>query len=390
MSGHETWRLPCNRHSRRAARPSRFSELQHHRLAAARLQEAEVAAAAQPDALRHQQPGAVPLQLPEHTRGDCEAAPDAVVALAPEGTTPAEAASENRPDERQRTADQNTADAVPAADMRHSDTRAEPLRSVSDSLTKVLQVASFEASPLGTDRVDTSQQPQQERPAHTAETPSDAWDRKRRRLSRRYSRAAKQWRKLTSRQPQQQPGAQPAPTFRTAPLAGLPADQSATVGPPSSQQAASQAADRTQLAASQPSVLPSHDDSRGQTHTSTAAQPPQQQLAQDTSSANPAQPHATAAASSRQGAEAPAGWGVPQHAAVSADDQTHDAAAEEAAATAARQHHALQRAEELRVTDTLQPPPPVHESLSRTSSGRIKVTITSNPNHKACSTPRTQ
>jgi hypothetical protein len=354
-----------------------------------------VAAAAQPDALRHQQPGAVPLQPPDHTRGDCEAAPDAVVALAPEGTMLAEAASKNRPDEQQRTADQNTAeealdtsaaaDAVPAAGLQHSDKAAEPLRSVPDSLTKVLQGASFEASPLGTDRVDASQQPQQERPAQTIETPSDAWDRKRRRLSRRYSRAAKQWRKLTSRQPQQQPGAQPAPTFRTAPLAGIPADQSATAGPPSSQQAA----DRTQPAAGQPSVMPSHAESQRQVHTSTAAsQPPQQQLAQDASGVEPAQPRATAAAISRQGAEAPAGWGVPQHAALPAGNQTHDAAAE-AAATAARQHHALQRAEELRVTDTLQPPPPVHESLSRTSSGRIKVTTTSNPNHTPRSPPRT-
>jgi hypothetical protein len=265
----------------------------------------------------------------------------------------------------------------PVEDRKHStaDRLAEPLRSVPDSLTKELQGATFEASPLGTTRVDSSQQPQQEGTTQPAEKPADAWERKRRRLSRRYARAAKQWRKLTRRQ-QQQPGAQPAPTFRTAPLAGISADQPDADGQPSTQQAAlaaPHAADQTPHAAAQPSVMPSHDDSQGRTHTGVAAQHPQQQSAQDTGSSDLAQPQPTAADSRPQDTGGPAGWGLPQHAAPTADDQSSEAAAEEAAATAARQQQALQRAEELRVTDTLQPPPPLHDSLSRTSSGRIKA-----------------
>ena len=373
----QTGSAACNRHSRRASRPSQLRELQHQRLAAARLLEADAATAAQPDALRDKQPDAVPLQPPVAPEQGHEAALDAIVALEPEGAMPS-AEAESRPEEVRRTPDTGISDAdleaaaaagaKPAAGLQHPaqhwrQSPAEPLRSMPHSLTKVLQGATFEASPLGDTKAVRSKPPQQEHAMQRAEKPANAWDEKRRRLGRRYARAAKQWRKVTSRQ-QQRPGTHPAPTFRTAPLAGLSADQL---------NAAPHAAQLP--AAKQPSAVPSHDESHGHTHPDADNQHPQQQLAQDTSLADPAHPQETAASSDLQDAGAPAGWGRSEHAASAArtDDQSHEAAAEEAAATAARQQQALQRAEELRVTDTLQPPPPVHDSLSRSSSGRIKV-----------------
>lgn len=269
-------------------------------------------------------------------------------------------------------AQQNSALPQPAA----PEAAPEPLRSVPDSLTKVLQDASFEATPLSANEAGSGQQSQQQQgPAEAAEQPADAADRKRRRLGRRYARAAKQWRKLT-RQQQQQPDAQPAATFRTAPMTGIRAGQctaaeagaqhSALADAQQGAQTPSHAADIMADSASQP--LPSPDDSQRRMLPSTADHQRQQQSSQDTSPAEARQPQALAAPSNVQAAEAPAGWGLQQEPAAAAD-----AAAAEAAATAARQQQALQRAEELRVTDTLQPPPPMHESLSRTSSGRVKV-----------------
>lgn len=294
---------------------------------------------------------------------------------APEQTAPAGAA-----DAEPAEVDSAVLQHLPDAQQVAAGAAEEPLRSVPDSLTKVLQGASFEAAPLGAREAGASQQPQQHETAESAEQPADAVDRKRRRLGRRCARAAKQWRKLTRQQ--QNPDPQSASSFRTAPLAGIRAGQLAAAdasqqpsAPADAQQdAASHAEGSTAGPASQPAAALVPDDYQGRTQPNAADhQLHQQQPFQAASPTEAPQGQAAATPSNVQAAEAPAGWGLPRQDALAEDGSSAESAAAEAAATAARQQQALQRAEELRVTDTLQPPPPLRESMLRTSSGRVKV-----------------
>lgn len=385
----------CTRHGRRASRPSRLRELQHQRLADARLREADGAAQAHPDALRQQQPGTVPLQRPageapqpaaaaaaEAEAETAEAAATEVAEAeaaderAAEGAAPSSELQEAGAAEGLTVSDASTLPTAQAATTamraapaprQTADMPAEPLRRLPDSLAKVLQGASFEAAPLGSSkaRAGSSQQAQQGVTTDSAAEPEAAASRRRRRLGRRYAHAARQWRKVTGQQQLPPQDLQPSSTFRTAPLAGISGSHSPLP------EADSQQVSQDTAASAEHSVSPSPEESRHQPQAGVVEQ--RHSPSVDGSLAGAAETQAEAAPATQQAGDAPAGWGVPQQAARAARSGAPDAGAAEAAATAARQQQALQRAEELRVTDTLQPPPPLHESLSRTGSGRVKV-----------------
>ncbi len=138
-----------------------------------------------------------------------EAAPaEATVAdAAPAPVAAEEAAAENAAeavpaDDADETAAAGVEPAQPAAQPEAAP--AQPLRAMPDGFARVLQGAFFEATPLGAASTDAERAAVGPQVAGPADQLVDAAAKRRRRLGRRYARAAKHWRHIAGQQQQSQ------------------------------------------------------------------------------------------------------------------------------------------------------------------------------------------